>query len=66
MSVLSVTDLTVDIETPNGTLRVVDGVGFEAEPGEALSLLGESGCGRSMTAQAIVGLLEPVASFSRG
>ncbi len=66
MSVLSVTDLTVDIETPNGTLRAVDGVGFEAEQGETLALLGESGCGKSMTAQAIVGLLEPVASVTRG
>ncbi|GAB6899638.1 ABC transporter ATP-binding protein [Kineosporia succinea] len=66
MSVLSVNDLTVDIETPGGTLRAVDGVGFDAVRGETLALLGESGCGKSMTAQAIVGLLEPVASVTKG
>ncbi|GAB3242947.1 ABC transporter ATP-binding protein [Kineosporia babensis] len=66
MSALSVQDLTVDIETPNGPLRAVNGVGFEAEQGETLALLGESGCGKSMTAQAIVGLLEPIASVTQG
>ncbi|GLY27231.1 ABC transporter ATP-binding protein [Kineosporia sp. NBRC 101731] len=65
-AVMSVNDLTVDIETPNGRLRAVDGVGFDAVQGETLALLGESGCGKSMTAQAIVGLLDPVASVSSG
>ncbi|GAA3605946.1 ABC transporter ATP-binding protein [Kineosporia mesophila] len=65
-AVMSVHDLTVDIETPNGRLRAVDGVGFDAVQGETLALLGESGCGKSMTAQAIVGLLDPVASVSSG
>ncbi|MBT0772776.1 ABC transporter ATP-binding protein [Kineosporia sp. J2-2] len=65
-AVLNVTGLTVDIETPSGTLRAVDGVGFEAVRGETLALLGESGCGKSMTAQAIAGLLDPVASVTGG
>ncbi len=53
-------DLTVDIRTITGT-----GPGrrprqlFAARSGETLALLGESGCGKSMTATALVGLLEP-------
>ena len=64
--VLSVEGLTVDIRTVHGTLRAVDGVGFTARRGETVALLGESGCGKSMTARAIVGLLEPVAEVTAG
>ncbi len=63
---LSVQDLTVDIRTIRGTVRAVDHVTFEAHRGETLALLGESGCGKSMTATALVGLLEPVAGVSAG
>ncbi|GAA2103234.1 ABC transporter ATP-binding protein [Actinomadura alba] len=63
---LDVEGLSVDIRTPAGTARAVDGVGFSVRSGQTLALLGESGCGKSMTAQAIVGLLDPVAHVSDG
>ncbi|WP_319449209.1 MULTISPECIES: ABC transporter ATP-binding protein [unclassified Mycobacterium] len=63
---LRVEDLTVDIRTITGTVRAVDHVSFAAHRGETLALLGESGCGKSMTATALVGLLEPVADVTAG
>lgn len=63
---LRVEDLTVDIRTIAGTVRAVDHVTFAARSGETLALLGESGCGKSMTATALVGLLEPVAQVVDG
>ncbi len=44
---------------PRGPVRAVDGVSFDIRRGETLALVGESGCGKSTTARAIVGLLEP-------
>ena len=63
---LDVDNLTVEIRTPSGTVRAVDGVSFSAKRGRTLALLGESGCGKSMTAQALVGLLEPIADVVDG
>lgn len=63
---MDVRDLTVDLRTPSGVIRAVDRVSFSARRGETLALLGESGCGKSMTAQAIVGLLEPIADITDG
>ncbi|BBY26223.1 ABC transporter ATP-binding protein [Mycolicibacterium sediminis] len=63
---LRVDGLTVDIRTITGTVRAVDHVSFSAHRGETLALLGESGCGKSMTATALVGLLEPVAEVTDG
>ncbi len=63
---LDVDGLSVDIRTPSGVVRAVDSVTFGARRGETLALLGESGCGKSMTAQAIVGLLAPVADITEG
>jgi oligopeptide transport system ATP-binding protein len=63
---LRVEGLTVDIRTITGTVRAVNEVSFDARRGETLALLGESGCGKSMTATALVGLLEPVAEVTAG
>ena len=63
---LEVDGLSVDIRTITGTVRAVNEVSFDARRGETLALLGESGCGKSMTATALVGLLEPVADVVGG
>ncbi len=64
--VLSVSGLSVTLRTPRGTVRAVNNIAFEARAGETLALLGESGCGKSMTAKAIAGLLDPVAEVDGG
>jgi oligopeptide transport system ATP-binding protein len=65
-AVLKVDGLTVEIRTIAGTVRAVNDVSFTARRGETLALLGESGCGKSMTATALVGLLDPVADVVDG
>ena len=55
--VLEVRDLAVDIPTPRGTLQAVRGISFEVAAGETVCLVGESGCGKSMSALALMGLL---------
>ena len=54
---LSVTDLRVTLNTPRGPADALRGIGFELARGETLGLIGESGCGKSMTAMAAMGLL---------
>ncbi|MGI5287484.1 dipeptide/oligopeptide/nickel ABC transporter permease/ATP-binding protein [Nonomuraea polychroma] len=47
---------TVDNVADSATVDIVDGIGFEVRPGEVLGLVGESGCGKSLTALTIMGL----------
>jgi peptide/nickel transport system ATP-binding protein len=54
---LEVEGLTVDIPTPMGTLHAVRGVDLSLQPGETVCVVGESGCGKSLTALALMGLL---------
>ena len=54
---LEVDGLSVDIETQAGTLHAVRDISFTVAPGETLCLVGESGCGKSMTALAVMDLL---------
>lgn len=62
-ALLEVKHLYVDLDIPAGTLHAVRDVSFSVEKGKTLSLVGESGCGKSMTALAIMGLLPPSGSF---
>src|SRR5262245_13480893 len=55
--VLEVRGLTVDIKVPAGLLHAVNGVSFSVQPGETYCLVGESGCGKTITTLAILGLL---------
>ena len=55
---LSVEELQVDFRTERGIAHAVNGISIAIEPGETVCLVGESGCGKSVTALSIMGLLE--------
>ncbi|MEU7086204.1 ABC transporter ATP-binding protein [Streptomyces achromogenes] len=55
---LEVRDLRVEFRTRDGVARAVDGVGYAVDAGETLAVLGESGSGKSVTAQAVMGILD--------
>jgi dipeptide transport system ATP-binding protein len=64
MSLLTVEELSVAFETRRGPFLAVDSVCFALEPGETLGIVGESGCGKSLTSLALMGLLPPNAHAS--
>ncbi|MBF0467992.1 MAG: ABC transporter ATP-binding protein [Desulfamplus sp.] len=55
--ILNVSNLVVSFETEKGRVKAVDGAGFKLKKGATLGIVGESGCGKSVTALAIMGLL---------
>jgi oligopeptide transport system ATP-binding protein len=55
-TLLSLTDLTVDFASQEGSVHAVNHVSLDVAPGELVGLVGESGCGKSVTASAIIGL----------
>jgi oligopeptide transport system ATP-binding protein len=63
---LSVEDLRVEFWTQRGTIHAVNGITFEIRPGETLGIVGESGCGKSVTALALLGILPRAGRVSTG
>ncbi|WP_420710528.1 dipeptide/oligopeptide/nickel ABC transporter permease/ATP-binding protein [Streptomyces sp. NRRL S-474] len=63
--VLAVENLAIGFDQRHGGVDIVDGIGFEVHHGEVLGLVGESGCGKSLTALAIMGL-QPKGARVRG
>ena len=59
MALLEVNDLRTYFKTRAGEVHAVDGVSFQLESGKTLGIVGESGCGKSVTAFSIMGLVLP-------
>ncbi|WP_461028713.1 ATP-binding cassette domain-containing protein, partial [Streptomyces sparsus] len=55
---LDVRDLYVEFHTRDGVVKAVNGVNYSVDAGETLAVLGESGSGKSVTAQAVMGILD--------
>jgi peptide/nickel transport system ATP-binding protein len=66
MALLEVDQLRVEFPTRRGTLTAVDDVSLQIKEGEVLGVVGESGAGKSMTGNAIIGLLEPPGRIAGG
>jgi oligopeptide/dipeptide ABC transporter ATP-binding protein len=64
--ILSVEDLTVDVGPRERGTRALDAVSFTLAPGESLALIGESGCGKTLAARAVLRLLPPGARIAGG
>ncbi len=67
MALLEVRDLRTHFFTRDGVVKAVDGVSFEVDKGKTLGIVGESGCGKSVTALSIMGLIpKPPAKIVSG
>ena len=64
--VLQISDLSTHIQLTRSVVQAVGGISLTIEPGETLGLVGESGCGKSMTGLSIMGLLPPGGSIVGG
>jgi oligopeptide/dipeptide ABC transporter ATP-binding protein len=63
---LSVRGIKLDYRSQAGVVRALNGISFDLEPGQALGLVGESGCGKTTVARAILRLLPPNAAIAEG
>jgi oligopeptide transport system ATP-binding protein len=63
---LEVDDLRVEFRTRDGVAKVINGVTYHVDAGETLAVLGESGSGKSVTAQTIMGILDTPPGFVTG
>ena len=66
MSVLEVTDLQVEYQTPGGTVQAVDGVDLSVDLGRIVGVVGESGCGKTTLITAILDLLDDNGRITNG
>ncbi len=62
-TLLEVRDLHVEFRTRDGVAKAVNGVSYSVARGETLAVLGESGSGKSVTAQAVMGILDTPPGF---
>ncbi|MEU8915487.1 ABC transporter ATP-binding protein [Streptomyces nigrescens] len=65
-SLLRIDALQVEIAGRGRTVRALDGIDLDLAPGEALGIVGESGCGKTMTALSVLGLLPPGGKITGG
>src|SRR4029077_8887767 len=63
---LRVRDLRVSFRLDEGTVRAVDGVSFDVFPGQVVGIVGESGCGKSVTMRAVLQLIDPPGRITGG
>ena len=65
-SLLEIDGLVTSFQTPRGALRAVDGVSLRVQRGQTVCIAGESGCGKSVTALSVMGLLPSAARIEQG
>ncbi|MFW9821241.1 MAG: ABC transporter ATP-binding protein, partial [Candidatus Thorarchaeota archaeon] len=65
-AILDVEDLTTYFHTEEGTVRAVEGVSFKVYEGEVLGLVGETGCGKSVTALSLLRVIRPPGKIEKG
>ena len=65
-SLLQVQDLHVEFRTSRGTLRALSGVSFDVTPGEVFGLVGETGCGKTVTGLAVLRLVPKPGRITAG
>ncbi len=63
---LEVRDLSIVFDTRRGSVRAIDGISFQMQRGEVLGIVGESGAGKSLTGNALIGLLQAPGRISAG
>jgi len=65
-SILSIKDLFIEFETPNGRLKAINGISLDVMPGEIFGVVGETGCGKSITGLSVMQLLPQTARVISG